>query len=91
MIKGYIYAGLTAVIIVSFGLFIDHWHYGPIADLKRSQSEMTKTIKHKDIVINDLSVEIQRLVENNKVTGFESYWKGMADANDSVISDKLIF
>ena len=70
---------------------VDDWHYKPIALLERQVKSLSIDNDAKDITINNLGVQIVQLTENNKISGFEEYFKGVADANVSIVGDKLIF
>ncbi len=88
--KGYLYAGLTTIALGSVGYFLHDWHYDVISDYKQLVNKQKQTLKAQEITINNLSVQIVELTENNRVTGFEEYFNGMAE-NNSTISDKLLF
>ena len=78
-------------LLASAWYVVRDWHYKPIHLLERQLITVKLDNKAKDITINNLGVQIVQLTENNKVLGFEEYFKGVADANISVVSDKLIF
>lgn len=90
-IKGYLYGTIGIIFVVCVVYFLNNWHYAVISNQERYISKQEKTIKSQALTINNLSVQIQQMVEENKVIGFESYFEGIADANNTVISDKLIF
>ena len=80
MSKIYLYLAIIAGVAYLFFTY----HYLPIQALK-SETDSQK------IVIDNLSVELLETVENNKVMGFEEYFKGKADENISISSCRLIF
>ncbi len=67
------------------------WHYLPLQQFENKLQANKIELSNKDIVINNLSVELQEVVQDNKVIGFEEYFKGFNDENISVDTDKLIF
>lgn len=94
MIKGMrwtIYAGLTTIVMGSVSYFLYSWHFNPLSDYEQLVNKQNQTLTAQEITINNLSVQIVELTENNRVTNFEEYFKGIADANNSTVSDKLLF
>lgn len=93
MIRYYIYLAVAVAVAGSIWYTLNSWHYRPIRALKVQVITLTRENKAKDIVINNLSVQLKRLTEQNKVTGFEEYFKGYKDENISNItsSDNLVF
>jgi len=89
--KGYLYAGVTLCVVSIFSYSLYSWHYSVIDSLEKQLRTAQIDNKAKEITINNLGVQIVQLMENNKITGFESYFKGIADANNTTVSDKLIF
>ena len=63
--------------------FLNTWHYRVIDDLN-------KQVIAKDVTIQDLSIKLVELVEENKVTNFEEYFNGLSENNNS-FTDGLIF
>jgi len=86
--------GSVAIAGVVFSIWysLNQWHYKPISDRDKTIQSLRQTIKAKDITIENIGTQLQQLMEQNKVTGFEEYFKGKADANftDSNTSD-LVF
>ncbi len=89
--KAGLYAGITLFVVSLLSYSLYSWHYNVISDLEKTVSKQKEEITAKNIVINNQAIELVQLVENNKVTGFEEYFKGLADANNTTYSDKLIF
>ena len=89
--KAGIYAGITLFVVGLFTYSLYTWHYSVIDNLEKLVIQKNTEILAKDIVINNQAIELVLLVENNKVIGFEEYFKGLADANNTTYSDKLIF
>jgi len=90
-VKGYLYAGVTLCVVSLFSYSLYSWHYHVIDNLEKQLKTARHDNKAKEITINNLSVQIVQLMEDNRITGFESYFKGIADANNTIVSDKLIF
>ncbi len=86
-----IYVGATLFVVGLFSYSLYSWHYSVISDLIETVEIQKEEIHSKDIVINNQAVDMIQLVEDNKVIGFEEYFKGLADANNTVYSDKPIF
>ena len=90
--KGIIYG-----IVISLGLGAAYyslytWHIKPINTLEDANFKQKEVIRSQAITINNLGVQIQTLIEENKVTGFYEYFKGVADEqNNTIISDDYIF
>lgn len=74
---------------ISYSLYT--WHYQPIKALTKENKSKSNEIKAQSNTIRDLGVQITQLIEANKVSGFEEYFKGLADANNSINSNDLIF
>ncbi len=89
--KAGLYAGITLFVVSLLSYSLYSWHYNVISDLEKTVSKQKEEITAKNIVINNQAIELVQLVENNKVIGFEEYFKGLADANNTTYSDKLIF
>ena len=71
---------------------VDDFHYEPIRLLEGQVAALEATTKVQEITINNLGVEIVQLTENNRIIGFEEYFKVYFYANTTVIdNDKLIF
>ena len=62
---------------------LNTWHYGVINDLN-------KQVIAKDVTIQNLSIELVKLVEENKVVGFEEYFNGLSE-NNNTFTDSLTF
>ena len=86
-----IYAGITMFMVGAFSYFLYSFHYSVLSDLEKTVITQKEEIRSRDIVINNQAVELMQLVEDNQVTGFESYFKGLADANNTTYSDSLVF
>ncbi len=82
---------LYGILLVFIGGVIYKWHYLPLQQHEDKLQSNKIELANKDIVINNLSVELQEVVQNNKVVGFEEYFKGFSDENISINTDKLIF
>ncbi len=89
-IKDGIYIAVILALIGSAWYILQDWHYRPLKDNAILITKQKATIKAQNITINNLGVEIVQLIEQNKVAGFESYFTGLADANNTT-SDNLIF
>ena len=89
-LKGALYAGFIIIVVGSAWYVVNDWHYKPIRVFERQVKTLTIDNKAKDVTINNLSVQIVELIENNKVTNFESYFLGISESNTTV-SEKLIF
>ena len=89
-LKGALYAGLTAIVLGGSWYILDSLHFGVISDYKHQVAKQKQIITAQEVTINNLSVQIVELIENNKVNGFESYFNGYAEHNDT-ISEELIF
>ena len=83
--------GAGALIIAGSGWTLYEWHYKPISHMSKKIEERDLTIKSQDQTIKDLGVQITQLIEHNKVTGFEEYFKGLADANTTIDHTDLVF
>jgi len=97
MIKGYVkmfklytYIGAAVFVLGLTGGVIYKYHFEPINNLSKRIDTLIIDNKAKDITINNLGVEIVQLIEQNKIVNFESYFTGLADANNST-SNNLIF
>ena len=90
-IKDYIYVGIIISLIGASWYILRDWHYKPLDVMAQTIITLKQENQQKEITINNLSVQIVELMENNKVTGFEEYFKGVSDANNTIITDKLIF
>ena len=88
--KAFIYGVISLLVTGIFSYSLYSWHYGVIGDLKSDVEKLTLSNKAKDNTIKNLGVEIIQLIENNKVVGFEEYFNGFAENNNS-FSDSLIF
>lgn len=82
--------GAGALIIAGSGWTLYEWHYKPIKEMANKIKDRDLTIRSQDLTIKDLGVQITKLIESNKVTGFEEYFKGLSDANHTIDPD-LIF
>jgi len=89
-VKDLVYVGIIIAMVATAWALVDSWHYKPIRVLKEERNSLKTLNKNKDIVINNLSIELVKAIENTKIKGFEEYFKGLADANITV-TDKLIF
>ncbi len=90
-IKDGIYLAVISALIGSAWYILQDWHYKPLKDNVKIITSQKIIIKTQEITINNLGVEIVQLVEQNKVVGFESYFTGLADANNSTDNNNLIF
>jgi len=93
MIRTYLYIGVAISIIGGAWFFLNSWHFAPIKTFKKNIKKQEEIIKLQNITINNLGVQINKLIESNKVTGFEEYFKGYKDENISAHagSSNLIF
>ena len=93
-IKGFIYGGVLIVFAAGVWYMVNQWHYAPIAHLSKLVRQQEVELKAKDLTIHNLSVQLDEMVKQNKITGFEQYWKGYHyDENITINSgsDKLVF
>ena len=89
--KEAIYVGII-VAVLSATWFISNSLYDKFILLPQRQIvKLNQDVKDRDLAINNLGVEIVQLAEQNKVTGFEEFWKGYQDENITDISNDYIF
>lgn len=90
--KTYLYIIGILSFIVAEVYFVWSWHYIPISILEKEVITLKEDVQDKDLVINNLSTQVIQLTEGNIVSGFENYFKGYEDANNTTIDNtKLIF
>ena len=89
--KEAIYVGIIVAVLSATWFMVDTLHFKPIRLLERQVVELSQDVKDRDLTINNLGVEIVQLTENNKVTGFEEFWKGYQDENITDVSNDYIF
>ena len=91
--KDMIYIGIILAMVGSAWYILEDWHYGPIRTLEKENSKLKIENKAQEGTIKNLGIRITELMANNKVIGFEEYFKGLDDANTTIITDndKLIF
>ena len=90
--KGIIYGIIISLVLGAAYYALHIWHFAPIDHLEDTVLEQKEVIRSQAITINNLGVQIQTLVEENKVSGFEEYFEGVAsEQNNTIISDDYIF
>lgn len=72
MVKQIIFNTIIIFILLSAVEWFYNWHYKRIETLEIENNAQARTI-------NNLSVQVQTLIQDNKVTGFEEYYKGYKD------------
>ena len=82
------FVGLLGLVSIAAGVFLFKHSYA-ISKLENKNKVLTQAIKSKDLTIHNLGVEIIRLIENNKVIGFEEYFNGLSENNTSYSADLL--
>lgn len=88
------YIMFASVIAIAGGgwYILNDWHYGPLKTCKVELADQGDVIKSKEETIKQLGIKITTIIEANKVTGFEEYFKGLNDANSSQVDhSKFIF
>lgn len=89
-IKYYVYIGIIVALLGSAWYVANTLHFKPIRLLERQLNILIIDNQAKDVTINNLSVDIVQLIENNKIVGFEEYFNGLSE-NNTTTTDKLIF
>ncbi len=83
---------LLALVVGSGWYTINTWHYQPLKEQAILISGQASSLRDKQVIIGNLSVQIQTLIEENRVTGFEEFYKGYQDENISDSTDsRFIF
>lgn len=85
--------------LVGVGLFVGalvyvvlDFHYWPMKEKDKIIADQEFEIHSQEATIKELGIKITILIEENKVTGFEEYFKGLEDANNTNIDHtKFIF
>ena len=87
--------GSIALVIALIGggwYILNDWHYAPLKAQKKTISQQIISLQAQGRTIKSLGEQITKIMEENKVTGFEEYFGGYADANNSQINGTdLIF
>ncbi len=85
---------ITGALLGSIWYSLNSWHYKPLKVCNVTVVHLNTVISDKDTVINNLSTQIQSLMEDNKVIGFQEFFKGYEDENATTFKspiNKLLF
>lgn len=84
------FASFAVVVAISYALY--SWHYRPLKDLEKTNASCQVERTAQETTIKNLGTRITQLIEENRVVGFEEYFKGLEDANNTEVDDsKFIF